>query len=72
MPNLNGSCIEGYAVDCKADLLPRMTDVVVSGSSACKASVRIFLLEVPESHVCVGGATLASVEGSVRDRSLAW
>ena len=58
MPNLNVYLIEGYAADRKAELLRRMTDVVVTSLSAPKASVRIFLLEVPKAMVCVGGVTL--------------
>lgn len=58
MPNLTVYLIEGHAAERKTDLLRRMTDVVAGSLSAPKASVRIFLVELPKAHVCVGGVTL--------------
>lgn len=60
MPNLNVYLVEGYSEAQKETLLVRMTDTVVDCLAAPKASVRIFLIELPRAHVCVGGVTLAA------------
>ena len=62
MPNLNVYLVEGYSIEQKADLLRRMTDVVVTTLGAPKASIRIFLIELPKAHICVGGVTLLAEE----------
>lgn len=58
MPNLNVYLVEGFTVEQKAALLQRMTDAVVTSIAAPKESVRIFLIELPKAHICVGGVTL--------------
>ncbi|MBN8443238.1 MAG: tautomerase family protein [Thauera sp.] len=58
MPNLNVYLVEGYSAEQKAALLQRMTDAVVTSIAAPKESVRIFLIELPRAHICVGGAML--------------
>lgn len=70
MPNLTVYLIEGYAADRKAELLRRMTDVVVTSLSAPKASVRIFLVELAKAHVCVAGVTLDGADGIAPHPSL--
>lgn len=58
MPNLNVYLVEGYSAEQKAALLQRMTDAVVTSIAAPRESVRIFLIELPRAHICVGGVTL--------------
>lgn len=55
MPNLNVYLVEGYSEAQKETLLVRMTDAVVDSIAAPKASVRIFLIELPRAHICAGG-----------------
>lgn len=62
MPNLNVYVAEGHTVAQKAALLQRMTDAVVDSVGSPKESVRIFLIELPRAHVCVGGVTLLTDE----------
>lgn len=60
MPNLNVYLVEGYSETQKETLLLRMTDAVVDSIAAPKASVRIFLIELPRAHICAGGVVLAA------------
>lgn len=60
MPNLNVYLVEGYDAARKEALLQRMTDAVVSSIAAPRESVRIFLIELPRAHICVGGVTLTA------------
>ena len=50
MPNLNVYLLEGHSDAQKELLLARMTDAVVDSIAAPKASVRIFLIELPRTH----------------------
>lgn len=58
MPNLNVYLTEGFTSQQKKALLQRMTDAVVDSISAPRASVRIFLIELAKSQICVGGRML--------------
>ena len=64
MPNLNLYLLEGRTVDEKAVLMQRMTEVVVSSIGAPRESVRLFLIELPKAHICVGGRTLLAEEAA--------
>mgnify|MGYP002148457600 CR=1 FL=1 len=60
MPNLNVYLPAGHSAAQKEALLTRMSAVVADSLAAPIASVRIFLVELPLDHVCVGGVTLAA------------
>ena len=62
MPNLNVYLVEGYSAAQKSTLLRRMTDAVVDSIAAPRPSVRIFLVELPRAHICVGGDLLTADE----------
>lgn len=62
MPNLNVYLVEGFSSKRKSALLARMTDAVVDSLGAPRASVRIYLIEVPRGHICVGGEMLPANE----------
>lgn len=64
MPNLNLYLLEGRTVDEKAVLMQRMTEVVVASIGAPRESVRLFLIELPKAHICVGGRTLLAEEAA--------
>lgn len=64
MPNLNIYLVEGFSVETKRDLLQRMTTAVVDSIAAPRESVRIFLIELPKAHICVGGETLLASEAA--------
>lgn len=66
MPNLNVYLVEGFSTGQKAGLLQRLTDAVVDSIGAPKSSVRIFLIELPKAHICVGGTTLLAEEQAGR------
>lgn len=59
MPNLNIYLVAGYSDEQKSRLLARMTDAVVDSLDAPKSAVRIFLIELDEKHISVGGVTLS-------------
>lgn len=59
MPNLNLYLVEGYSDEQKTRLLARLTDAVVDSLSAPRASVRIFLVELAERHISIGGVPLS-------------
>lgn len=61
MPNLNIYLVEGFRDEQKARLLRRVSEVVETSLAAPMASIRIFLIELPKAHICVGGETLATV-----------
>ena len=61
MPNLNLYLVEGYSDEQKARLLARLTDAVVDSLGAPRASVRIFLVELAERHISVGGTLLSTL-----------
>ena len=59
MPNLNLYLVEGYSDEQKSHLLARLTDAVVDSLGAPRSAVRIFLIELEEKHISVGGITLS-------------
>lgn len=61
MPNLNLYLVEGYSDTQKAHLFARLTDAVVDSLSAPRSAVRIFLIELQEKHISVGGTTLSQL-----------
>lgn len=64
MPNLNLYLPEGRTVGEKAELMRRMTEAVVASIGAPRQSVRLFLIELPKAHICVGGRTLLEEEAA--------
>ncbi|MFT3760202.1 tautomerase family protein [Thauera sp.] len=60
MPNLNIYLVEGFSQEQKARLMRRVTDVVAQCLAAPLPSIRIFLIELPKAHICVGGEILAA------------
>jgi 4-oxalocrotonate tautomerase family enzyme len=59
MPNLNLYLVAGYSDEQKSRLLGRLTDAVVYSLDAPRSAVRIFLIELQEKHISVGGITLS-------------
>jgi len=59
MPNLNLYLVEGYSDEQKNRLFARLTDAVVDSLSAPRGAVRIFLIELAEKHISVGGVGLS-------------
>lgn len=59
MPNLNLYLVEGYSDEQKFRLFARLTDAVVDSLGAPRGAVRIFLIELEEKHISVGGITLS-------------
>lgn len=62
MPNLNIYLLEGYSSEQKSALLLGITDVVETTLSAPRPSIRIFLIELPKAHACVGGVMLSAIQ----------
>lgn len=58
MPNLNIYLPAGIDEARRHVLLRRVTDVVAETLAAPVASIRLFLFEVPASHICVAGIPL--------------